>query len=850
MDIDLGAGIDGVETSRKILAQIRVPIVFLTVHQESEFVQKTKEIPHYGYIIKESSDFVLESSIDLALKLFAAQEKVRDQELAIAERYLNILQAQEVALIGFWNFDSISKKVEWSDMMYEIFGLKITEGIPPYSELRTFIHPDDLHNYEKDISEAFREGAAFRHTLRIIGKDNIVKYVVNYGTPVLDDSGNVVRLFGIMHDITEHFLTQKQLHESRDLLSAVLDTVSDAIVAMDADTKIVMFNPAAEKFFQYHSSEIIGKPFKNLFAEDSSCGYEFIEDLILGKSLSDIDKFKWGMYLTFRRRDKSAVIAEVSLKEEQRTKNGLVVATFHDVTEKKKAEKNLKKSNEKFIKLFQKNPESMIIIRVSDSIIIDVNESLLRLSGFSREEVIGKRTLDLDLWVEPEDRNRTISILLQKGELRNYECMFRIKSGAILWGNFSAQIVEIDNQPCFLATITDISDRKRTEEQNLQYLKALELLVDMSEIFIKPFSDSYENVIGIALKKICEFMRADKAHVFLYNVKQNVCAHAHQWCRNGIAPWDDSLAFLPAATLYDWMQIHKKGEAVYVDNVGELQEGALKNLLLEQNLKSFVSFPMCGGDECMGFIGFDFILKHYGYSYIEQHVLMKFSSMLVSLMQRREAETTVQNLLAEKEALIREVHHRIKNNINAIISVLSLQMYNITNQETKSSIHETIGRFRSMAVLYDLLYRSSTATAVPIQEYFRALVDKIRQVFFSDQRILIQIAGDDVIIDAKRMSYVGIIVTELITNAIKYAFDGTQEGEIIVSVYKKDNAVQIVVEDNGKGMSETIASGDGYGFGFQLVTMMARQLKGHIDIERNPGTKISLVFDYCDEHIK
>jgi PAS domain S-box-containing protein len=385
---------------------------------------------------------------------------------------------------------------------------------------------------------------------------------------------------------------ENKLHDSRNFLFKVFNGVSHAIVAIDENTNVAAFNQAAEILFQCRAEEVLGKPFKLLFAENACFGYEIIEELFSQKTVWEQKMSKDRYHLGFHRNDGSVAIVEVALNREIRDDNELMVATFIDVTDKKNEEINLKKSNEKFTKLFLNNPESMIIIRISDSIIIDVNESMLKLSGFCRGEMIGKKTTDLHLWVDPEDRLRAIGILLEKGELKNYECRLRVKDGSIKWISFSVEIVEIDDQRCYLTTVIDISERKKIEEMNVQYLKTLELLVDISAFFIGFSYDDFENMLRIALKKICSIMNAERCFIFFYDFMKQICRCHYDWCDDDEHMVEEKHKSFAISMIEDWIPVHQKKDIVVVEDVEEMERADQKDFFLSQNIKSLMAVPI------------------------------------------------------------------------------------------------------------------------------------------------------------------------------------------------------------------------------------------------------------------
>jgi PAS domain S-box-containing protein len=208
------------------------------------------------------------------------------------------------------------------------------------------------------------------------------------------------------------------------------------------------------------------------------------------------------------------------------------------------------------------------------------------------------------------------------------------------------------------------------------------------------------------------------------------------------------------------------------------------------------------------------------------------------------AEDKIKALLAERELTLKEVHHRIKNNMNTIASLLSIQAQTLTEPLAISALEDAKSRVKSMMVLYDKLYRASETGVISLQKYLPALLDEIIGNFANSRMVHVKTEIQDIVMDAKTLQPLGIILNELVTNAMKYAFPERNEGTIQVSARILGSSVQIVVQDDGIGIPEYIDFDRSTGFGLQLVEALTLQLKGTIQIQRNKGTKIILDLEY------
>jgi PAS domain S-box-containing protein len=218
-----------------------------------------------------------------------------------------------------------------------------------------------------------------------------------------------------------------------------------------------------------------------------------------------------------------------------------------------------------------------------------------------------------------------------------------------------------------------------------------------------------------------------------------------------------------------------------------------------------------------------------------------------NITDRKIAEELIHTLLAEKELILKEGHHRIKNNMSTISSLLSLQAETLDIPTAKAALKDAVSRIQSMMMLYNKLYQSAGYKSLSVLNYLPSLIDDILVDFPYRRSIQVTKIIDDFVLDAKILQPLGIIINELLTNIMKYAFSGKALGSITVSVLSKGDRAILSIEDNGNGMPESIDFTNSPGFGLMLVNMLTKQLKGNIRIERTGGTKIVLEFDTLAE---
>jgi len=211
---------------------------------------------------------------------------------------------------------------------------------------------------------------------------------------------------------------------------------------------------------------------------------------------------------------------------------------------------------------------------------------------------------------------------------------------------------------------------------------------------------------------------------------------------------------------------------------------------------------------------------------------------------RKVAEAQIQANLQEKELLLREIHHRVKNNLQIISSLLTLQSQNITDPYTLASFQNSQTRIYAIALIHEQLYKGNKFDQINLAEYIHNLVSYLRQLYDSSQQsIQIQINTSDLFLNVETAIPCGIITSELVVNALKYAFLGRIDGKITIELQQlSDRQISLSIKDNGIGIAENYDLEKTDTLGLRLVKMLAQQLEGELTLIRESGTQFVIIF--------
>jgi PAS domain S-box-containing protein len=215
---------------------------------------------------------------------------------------------------------------------------------------------------------------------------------------------------------------------------------------------------------------------------------------------------------------------------------------------------------------------------------------------------------------------------------------------------------------------------------------------------------------------------------------------------------------------------------------------------------------------------------------------------LLDITETKRAEERVSNALADKVVLLKEVHHRVKNNLQIICSLLDLQSSSILDEQLRSCFQNSQDRIRSMALVHEKLYKSEDFASIVFGEYIRDLCTYLFDSYLVDpRRIGLKIDIIDIFIGIDKAILWGLIVNELVSNALKYAFPKDHTGEISISILlDEDDWITLTVADTGVGMPSGLDFKNTQTLGLQLVNMLTLQLNGQICLESTRGTVFNI----------
>jgi PAS domain S-box-containing protein len=593
-------------------------------------------------------------------------------------------------------------------------------------------------------------------------------------------------------EVEKHKKTQNELKRSQEISKSVFNSSIDVIISTNLKGRITESSPSSFYTFGYTREEFFDLDLLDLFAYKE----EFEESQ---KQLNEAGFFIGEVHN--RKKDGSIFLSFVSCSAIKNQNNETIgfMGISRDITDLKKAEQQLITSEKRYRDLFMNLGDAIVVV--------DQNNQMLELNNTAKVlfEIDNGDTYNLYDFVHPEDYNfvkEQSTLFRKKGVIVNVEFRVVTITGKIKEINLSS--TAIYEEDVFIGSrdvIRDITEQKRIERLIQEQNSKLESIFEnKSDILIWTLDEnlnltSFNSKFGSFLKSSFEI--DCKIGDNFYDILSPI-----------VSP-------LPFKNLKQHFQKANKGTP-------QQFEVLLKNYKNGKTvwLESFLS-PIRN----------------------KKFKVYELACIALDVTDKKTNEIQLTKSLKEKEVLLKEVHHRVKNNLQVISSILNLQSSYVKDENTLNILRESQNRVKSMSFIHESLYRSSDFSEVNFSEYINNLTSNIMHSFNSvENNIVLNLELNNVKLNLDQAIPCGLIVNELITNAMKYAFVGIDEPQLVIKLELVNDTINIFIEDNGIGLPKDFDITESDSLGLQLVTTLTEQLDGSLSIKVENGTKYLITF--------
>ncbi|MEG4231848.1 PAS domain S-box protein [Microcoleus sp. Pol11C3] len=613
---------------------------------------------------------------------------------------------------------------------------------------------------------------------------------------IYDSHGRIVGYFGVQRDISDRKKAEATLRDSEERFRATVEQAAVGITHPDQTGHYLRVNQKFCEIVGYSASELLSRTWMDVtYPEDIDADLKQNNKLFAG----EIDSFKMEKRLLHK--DGSVVWVNITVSLINEPLSGAIynVVVTEDINDRKETEAALKESEERFRQLAENIESVFWMVNVQPQEIIYISPAYEKIWGRSCADLYAYGRFCADS-LHPEDRERVIANLTRKIESED-EIEYRIvrPDGKTRWirdrafpiRNQSGKVyrivgiaVDITARKHAEKTIRESEERFRQLAENIQYSVWL-MSVEFTDLLY--LSPAYEQIWGRSREEL----------------------------------------YAEPLKMMEW--VHPEDKLLLEEAMGRVLQGE----------STSTEYRIFWPDGTIRWVC-DRAFPIYG----ESGKIYRIAGIAEDISERKFTDARIQAALREKEVLIKEIHHRVKNNMQIISSLLQLQAQYIEDEPTLVLFEESQTRIHSMALIHEQLYQSENLDQIDLSSYVENLVANLYQSFgCGNTSIQFNLKVEPIYLNIETAIPCGLIINELVSNSLKYAFVPSLEGEITIDFYETNgHQFHLTIQDNGRGFPAGFDVENTETLGLRLVRMLAYQLDASIAIDSLCGTCYTLIF--------
>ncbi len=651
---------------------------------------------------------------------------------------------------------------------------------------RDFLEAESIDRVFAIFNEVFRTGKARLGLQAQVRDVRGERHTIEFSVSLLkNEAGEPSGFYGIIHDVTERVRIEQELREANARFESLLEALPDIIYFKDLEGRNLIVNRAMEDLTGLGRSQIIGQTDDKIFPAELAAQCRESDRVVLAERKS------MRFYETLMDQKGNKVHFE-TIKAPVFDRSGNltgIVGISRNITELKLAEERLMASERDFRSLFENSTLGLYRTSVDGRILL-ANQALVKMLGYNSFEELARRNLERDGFEPGYPRKMFKEKMEREGEVRGLEAAWKRRDGSTVFVRESARAIKDENGRVlyYEGTVEDITERREAE-----------LKLTAQKALLQTVLDSAEDIIFIMDKdyRILLFNQAAERYF-------------------GFSPAEVVGKYF--GELYPpegWPRARERFDRVLRGEI--VREDVHLDFRGKKMILSVTEVPLRN----------------------EAGAIYGLCGIAREISHRVELEKALESSLKEKEALLREIHHRVKNNMQVISSLLNLQAYHLQNPELTAILKDCQNRIRSMAIIHEHLYKSTNLARINFADYLNRLVVHLYNAHLrSQEKIRLETELEPIELDIGTAIPLGLLASELISNSFKHAFPGERSGRVRI-VFKAivPSGFSLEISDDGVGLPENFTLDSGRTFGMQLVSLLGGQLGARVEVDRSSGTR-------------
>ena len=744
------------------------------------------------------------------VKLKTSTAQLKQTKDATGRSQAHLAAAQRIAHVGSWeaelrSLEDFSRNpLWWSEETFRIFGYEPGSVEATHELFGNAIAPEDRGRVWTEVQAALHERKRYEVEHRVIRPDGSARVVLEHAEVIYDRTGKrPLRFIGTVQDITERKQAEELLGESSKAIQDLYDNAPCGYHSLDKSGVIVRINDTELKWLGYRREEIVGRmKFSDLITPEGLQVYDQTFPMLKERGwIHDIET-------EMIRKDGTVLPVLLSATALRDDKGDFVAtrSTVFDITERRRMENALRASEAHFRQTVEAAAVPLSVDG-ADGKIEYLNRQFIETFGYTREELPDHAAWFARAYPQAEYRqavarrwDAAVARAVTEGKpIGPVEAEVTCKNGSVRTVEFVGTAVGHR----LLIAAKDLTEHKRAEkalrqsEEKFRRIAAnIEDAIYSVDARTREFcylSPAFEKMLGYTLDDI---RNMGGRSAFLSRV---IYKGKFDEQKGRFERWKSPPVEIAAVCDEEWWRC---------------KDGTLK----------------CIEDRWM--------------PVYEAGRLATTDGVLCDVTERKRTEQAIRASLEEKTVLLKEVHHRVKNNLQIVVSLLNLQAVRVKNPAALDTLQETGNRVRSMALLHETLYLSESLAQVNFGSYIESICGHLfRSYGPKAARVKLERRMEEASIDLDQAVACGLIINELVSNALKHAFPDGRVGRITVELQTAaQEQIVLRVADDGVGLPARLDIRQTETLGHQLVFMLAEKLRGAVEVTRDQGTAFRITF--------
>ncbi len=657
-------------------------------------------------------------------------------------------------------------------------------------------------------------------------------------------------------DITEHKIIERNLQESEARFRVISELIPvPLIISRVSDGLILYANPELLQTFRFSPEYLVNR--KNLLNL-----YHDLADLEALLELLNERGFIHNYELQLKRADGTYFWAIASLQYLNFNNESAILTVFYDINDRKNAETKLQEQNE-FLRIIFESIPLMIALIDPNGKLQWVNQEWENILGWKFKDFENRDVLEA-LYPNPEYRQYVINFM-QTAQRNWGDFRTQVRDGGLLdtsWTNVylsNGQIIGIGQ---------DITERKQTELALKAQAEREQLMRTVAQRIRQ--SLNLQDILNATVQEVRDLLGVDRVVVYQFDSEMIGTIVAES-----VEPgWTVSLGVeihdtcFKTFTRVEYYQGRKRAIAnIYEAGLTDCHIRLLEQFEVKANLVVPILLEVSSQNSGSHLWGLLVAHQCSGFRQWEENQLDLLDQLTVQLaiaiqqssifehaqtelVQKQKAQVKLRNALAEKEVLLKEVHHRVKNNLQIVSSLLQLQSQTLKDPEVIKVLRESQNRIESISLIHKNLYTSPNIGQIDVADYIHNLAASLLISYqIWPGKISLETDIDSVSLNVDQAIACGLVINELISNALKHAFPNQQAGTISITLRNIGNSIEMTIRDDGIGLPDNLDWMNTDSLGLSLVyDLVTEQLEGEITLERNHGTVFKIQFTQLTLH--